>query len=127
MVIVIGLVLITSIPAPVTFEVKGFTLCVIEFFQCYNIKHTTAISRVKATYFVLFKKCSGIYVPHWALCLVYSVHTFHGKNDSTVVPYSLNPEGPLGSHLFDIVPPALFIKCQFLFFWRESKQDFFSR
>ena len=32
------------------FEVKDFILCVIEVFQCYNIKHVTAISRVKATY-----------------------------------------------------------------------------
>ena len=46
------------------------------------------------------------------------------KNDRTVIPYSLNPEGPLGSHLCDVIPPALLIKCQFLFYGRERKQDF---
>ena len=35
------------------------------------------------------------------------------KNDRIVIPYSLNPEGPLGSHLYDVIPPALLIKCQF--------------
>ena len=44
------------------------------------------------------------------------------KNDSTVVPYSFNPEGLLGSHLCDVIPPALLIMVQFLFCGRESKQ-----
>ena len=39
--------------------------------------------------------------------IFYSVHTFHRKIDSTVVPLSLNPEGPLGSHRCDIIPPTL--------------------
>ena len=39
MVIVIGLkfYLTQSLHLCLTFEVKGFILCVIEFFQCYNI------------------------------------------------------------------------------------------
>ena len=57
MVIVIGLKFYSaqSLHLCLIFEVKGFILCVIEVFQCYHIKHITAISRVKATYFVLFK------------------------------------------------------------------------
>ena len=42
--------------------------------------------------------------------LFYSVfHTFHRKNDSSVILKSLNPEGPLGSYLCDITLPALLI------------------
>ena len=33
-------------------------------------------------------------------------HTFHRKNDSSVTLRSLNPEGPLGSYLYDITLPA---------------------
>ena len=45
--------------------------------------------------------------------LFYSVfQTFHKKNDSLK---SLNPEGPLGSHLCDVILHAILITCQFLF------------
>ena len=48
MVIIIGLkfYLAQSVHLCLIVEVKGFILCVIEVFQCYNIKHITAISRV---------------------------------------------------------------------------------
>ena len=50
-------VLFSSIPAPVPDRWgQGLHIMCDLFFQCYNLQHTTAISRVKATYFVLFKK-----------------------------------------------------------------------
>ena len=58
--------------------------------------------------------------------LFYSVFTISTeKNDHTVILFSLNPEGPIGSHLCDVTFPALLIMCQFLFCGRESKQGFF--
>ena len=54
--------------------------------------------------------------------LFYSVfHPFHRKNDSSVILKSLNPEG---SYLCDVTLPALIIKCQFLLWNKENKQDF---
>ena len=57
--------------------------------------------------------------------LFYSVfHTFHRKNNSSVILRSLNPEGPLGSYLCNVTLPPLMIRCQFLFCGQESKHDF---
>ena len=55
--------------------------------------------------------------------LFYSVfQAFHRKkNDSFKVLMSLNPEGPLGSYLCDVLLPVLLITCQFLFCRQEQR------
>ena len=61
MVIVIGLkfYLVQSLHLCLTFEVKGFILCVIDFFQCYNITYSIQLPSPESKLHTLCSLKSG--------------------------------------------------------------------
>ena len=54
-----------------------------------------------------------------------SIFTPSTENDLLVVNLRLKPEGPLGSYLCEVTPPAQLVTCQFLFCGQRKSSRIF--